>query len=347
MVAASDSVALFTGNEENDFRYLPSGILGYGLGSIGLGLFWQELLEYMGYPALVSIIPVICLMPLSLSFWLSYLVKIIKNPLEFMTDLSELPSHASIAAGIMTLANYAAVVYSLNQLLSNILWNLSAFLFVIHFGVYFWFRFQKREPFNSIFYPYIFVSLIGLGIYAAASKHQNLDIATASLMIGFPLLFIIMPIVIYRLSRFSKLPFPVTPTVTIIMAPTNLLLSGKLATYPHEQETATYMLYMFSLCLDCYGYLNVWRFLRKDILPTHSAMTFPLTITGVSALRMLKVTGFSYLRYWLPIVVVVGASVNSYLLFHAARKLVAGTWLRKTVDASEREIQLELPEMEM
>jgi exfoliative toxin A/B len=209
------------------------------------------------------------------------LIKIIMYPKEVKESLNN-PVVASVfptfSMAIMLLATYLkpyAGSLALGMWVIGIIIHLILMLsftknYVVNFNV------------NKVF-PSWFIVYVGIVVSSVTSPAFNMiHIGQIAFWFGFISYFILLPIVLYRVTKVKNIPEPALPTIVILSAPASLCLAGYMNAFQEKNLGIVYLLLALSQITYILILLTLPKLLKFKFYPSYSAFTFPLVISGIS-----------------------------------------------------------------
>ena len=162
---------------------------------------------------------------------------------------------------------------------------------IIHILLILWFTkkfvldFNIEKVFSSWFIVYV-------GIVFASVTGPVFGMANVGRVIfwfGFITYLVLLPVVIYRVIKFKKIPEEALPTLAIFAAPASLLLAGYMNSFKVKNMIMFWLLITLSIIMYSVVIIMLFKLLRLKFYPSYSGFTFPLVI---SAMAMKLVNGF-------------------------------------------------------
>lgn len=218
------------------------------------------------------------------------------------------------------LGGFATAIWAV-ALILQFAW-LSAFLY----------KYAIREFDIKNVYPSWFV--IGAGFVVgttSAPAHGTLEIARVLFILGLIGFYLTLPFFIYRMIKHFEVAEHVRPTLTIAMAPANLLLAGYLtllnAGMMPYSALILHPLMLLSVCGIIFMFCVTFKLMFGKFMQTFSGFTFPFVITA-TAITALSDRLFPWLSW--PALIAQAAAV-AVVLYVTARYLIYLTGqLKKT-----------------
>jgi len=133
-------------------------------------------------------------------------------------------------------------------------------------------------------YPSWFVAFVGIVTVSVTAPAMNArPIGQVAFYVGFALYFIVLGLVVYRLSRPIHIIEPLRLTTAIFTAPMSLCIVGYFNSFEERNEILIYTM----LCLAVISYIYVTvkmltTYLKIRFYPTYAAFTFPYVISATA-----------------------------------------------------------------
>ncbi len=261
------------------FRFVPTAQASLALAVVGLGLAWS-----LYFPSVGT-----WLRPLSAiagtflvgAVWLKYFFE----PKRFITELSD-PLYGSLMAPMtMTLFVLADYLAGYSTEIASLLWYPTLILH-IGMGITFFTLQAVKFRFKNI-YPSWFLYPVGaISGTLAGPALGHIDFAQSKALVCISIYFVMLPVVLYRLCFFGRLPFHARPTVAIMAAPVNLALAAYLVTYPNPDLILAGALGGVAITMTIFVYICYFYLLRLPFQPSIAAVTFPSVISAVAMARL-------------------------------------------------------------
>lgn len=264
-------------------RY-PIPIAGLILGLFALGNLVQsysaEARLALGVAALVLYVP--------------YLLKVIvlnvklREPLDNPVAASVFPT---FTMATMLLAGY---VKPYCPECANVIWyaGLAGHVLLI---VWFTMKFLLKNFAIKKVFPSWFIVYVGIAVASvSAPVTGQLAIGQYAFWFGFVTYICLLVIVCKRVFLVGEIPAPAMPTTVIFAAPASLLLAGYMVSFPEKEAWIVYLLFAMSVFFWLVGMMYFAKTFRAAFMPSHSAFTFPLVISGIATKMSMKFTGISW-----------------------------------------------------
>lgn len=256
----------------NEFlKKYPVPIVGLILGLAAAGNLVQSYGE--GYRNIFGVVSAILIVLM--------LGKIIKYPKDIAKSLDN-PVVASVfptlSMGIMLLSTYCT------PYLSSFAYAMWIIGIVLHIILILWFtkkfvlNFKIKQVFPSWFIVY--VGIVVASVTAPVYKMAN--VGQVAFWFGFVTYLILLPIVIYRVTKVKEMPEPTLPTIAIFAAPASLLLAGYMKSFETKNMTIVWFLMILSVLMYVSVIIMLFKLLKLKFYPSYSGFTFPLIISGIS-----------------------------------------------------------------
>ena len=293
----------------------PVGICGASLAFITLSNCW-------------SINGISFLKPLALIVAIiAVLVKILRMISHHETIWSELkdPILGSLYPTIdMVVFLIAASLLKSTPTFAKILW-LSCIIF--HGIIFILFIYLRSKDFNfKDMVPSWFVVFIGVAVGTVSSTGMGFpNIAKALFYFGFFWYTVMWPLMLYRIIRYPLNDNQLT-SIGIMGAPASLCLVAYLTAFQSYNSVIIIFLTLTSIFNICIVYSKLPNLLKKEFIPGHAALTFPLAISILAMYKMYnyaRTTGFVFSEIFKiigDIQIIVGTYVILYVLYNFGKR---------------------------
>lgn len=288
----------------NFLKRYPIPIAGLILGLFALGNLIQS------YSADVRL----ALGVIALILYVPYLLKILflnfklAEPLDNPVAASVFPT---FTMATMLLAGYIKPYCSE---CANIIWYaglIGHILLIIWFSMKFVLRnFAIKKVFPSWFIVYVGIAVASV----SAPVTDQLIIGQYAFWFAFVTYFCLLFIVCKRVFFVGEIPAPAMPTTVIFAAPASLLLAGYMVSFPEKVSWIVYLLLAFSIFFWVAGIIYFAKTFRGAFIPSHSAFTFPLVISGIATRMSAAFTGFSWQNTLCDIQTLIAAVIVLWVL---------------------------------
>lgn len=209
------------------------------------------------------------------------IAKIIVTPQSIGEGFSN-PVVASVmptfSMGLMILSTYLRV-YVPN--IAFIVWMLGisihSFL-IIAFTARYITKFNIKAVFPSYFVVYVGI-VVGS---VTAPVFNKMLVGQYIFWFGFISYLVLLPIVVYRYVKIKEIPEPASPTFIIFAAPSSLLLTGYLNSFPVKKPIVIYFLLALIIIMVTSALIKLAKLLKLQFYPSYSAFTFPFVITAIA-----------------------------------------------------------------
>ena len=104
------------------------------------------------------------------------------------------------------------------------------------------------------------------------------------------------------------------PTTVIFAAPASLLLAGYMVSFPEKKAWIVYLLLAMSMFFWALGMIYFAKTFRGAFMPSHSAFTFPLVISGIATKMSAQFTGFSWQGIFADVQTLIAAVIVLWVL---------------------------------
>ncbi|WP_119008883.1 TDT family transporter [Vibrio superstes] len=302
------------------FHHIPPSQAALALGLIGLGQAWALYIPDVGnvIRPYLALIGTLILIPVLLKYTL--------NPRLFIADIKH-PLSGSLMAP-MSMALLVLCDYLATEIpdIASVLWFASLGLHITMMVLFFGFQFANFKMVNIVpswfLYP---VGVISSTLAGSELGHTVFSQNMAMLCIG--IYFLMLPLVLYRLVFFGKLPRRARPTLAIMAAPINLTLAAYLVNFPEPDAILTGALAGIAITMTLLIYLCYINLLRLKFQPSIAAVTFPSVISAIAMSRL--TTWFELAHedwYWLHKFGMFELTIATLLVLWVSAGYVAMYW---------------------
>ena len=265
----------------NKVANMHIGIAGISLGFLSIS---STLVEYnilwLRYIALVFAI--VCLSLLA--------AKITLFPEKIKDELKD-PSLGCVYPTIfMTLMVISSFIAEFNLTIGRILWISAT---VMHFITFILFAVEMSKDFKlEKMLPSWFIPTVSIGLSAGTSKSMAMP-TTAKIFFcySFTMYLIVFPLMLYRLICKDKIDESKMATLMVIVAPTNVCLSGYFIIAPNPNPVFVGVLSIISYLSLFYGYYILPQLTKLPFSPSLASLTFPLAVNVVACQRLASYLG--------------------------------------------------------
>lgn len=250
---------------------LPMCGLILGLAALGNLLFIEG---YATSSAVFFVIALVMMVPV--------LLKIMITPRQVLADLKN-PIVASVAP-TFTMA-WMLICTFLKRLvpmfyLINWLWLMAVGL---HFILMLYFVMVHILPDKLKFaniYPSWFITFVGIGVISNTAKIFALTLGKIIIWVALALYFILLPVILKRISQYRQMKEGTWPLITILAAPGSLCLSGYLTVI--TDKSLPFIIFLVILSQTLYFAILYFfkTMLKVKFYPSYGAFTFPMVITA-------------------------------------------------------------------
>ncbi len=209
------------------------------------------------------------------------LAKIIIYPKKIAEDLNN-PVIASVfptlSMGIMLMATY---IKPLTPSLAFGIWVIGLVLHIVlilYFTIKYVFNFNIKKVFPSWYIVY--VGIVVGSVTAPAFEMTN--VGKILFWFGFISYLILLPIILYRITKVKEISEPALPTITILAAPASLCLAGYMNSFQNKNMFILWLLLALSQFTLLCVLIQLPKLLKLPFYPSYSAFTFPLVISALS-----------------------------------------------------------------
>lgn len=243
------------------------------LALLSLGNLLQDIHPYLRYSFGLIAVVLIILILLKVIAYTDEIKKDFENPVI-------LSSCGTFSMALMLLSTY---VLEFVPSFAYGIWIIGICLHIL-LMIYFTYRFIIRN-FNILnVYPSYWIVYIGITMGAITAHSHGLDeIGRICFIIGFTLMCITVPPVLYRYIRYPEIPDMNKPLTCIYTAIFSILIVG----YVNSAEiiSAEFLMILFILACICYifAFSKLIEYIHLDFYPSFSAFTFPFVISALAS----------------------------------------------------------------
>lgn len=257
----------------------PTPIAGLTLGMLGISAYWQ-IIFHNNYTThiitlITSILVILLISPL--------IIRLLIHPKTLVSDLQH-PTIGSVIPTLTMTLMMLSHLLGLNYYISVILWLVAIIIHVI-FLICFTYYNVKNFNFSNLI-PSWYVPPIGLVVACLTVPNANfLALAHVILWFGLIAYFIMLPVMLYRLSLGELIADEKKPTLAILAAPASLTLAGYLTISIHVNPLLVVALFGIAITMTLFVYLMLFHLLKLPFSPAYSAFTFPTAISATASLK--------------------------------------------------------------
>ncbi|MBQ7215447.1 MAG: hypothetical protein IJS39_05635 [Synergistaceae bacterium] len=194
-------------------------------------------------------------------------------------------------------------------------------LLIVWFTVKFVLRgFAIKKVFPSWFIVYVGIAVASV----SAPVVGRLDIGQYAFWFGLVTYVLLVVVVCRRVWGVGEIPAPALPTTVIFAAPASLLLAGYMVAFPEKDARMVYALLVCSVVFWAVGMVYLAKTCRGGFLPSHSAYTFPLVISGLAVKMSAGFTGLAWQVRFCDVQTVIAAAVVVWVLVGYVMFLFSG-----------------------
>lgn len=209
------------------------------------------------------------------------LAKIIIYPKKVAEDLNN-PVIASVfpalSMGIMLMATYIKPLFPSLAFGIWIIGLILHMILILYFTIKYVFNFNIKKVFPSWYIVY--VGIVVGSVTAPAFEMTN--VGKILFWFGFISYLILLPIILYRITKVKEIPEPALPTITILAAPASLCLAGYMNSFQNKNMFILWLLLALSQFTLLCVLIQLPKLLKLPFYPSYSAFTFPLVISALS-----------------------------------------------------------------
>ncbi len=209
------------------------------------------------------------------------LAKIIIYPKKVAEDLNN-PVIASVfpalSMGIMLMATYIKPLFPSLAFGIWIIGLILHMILILYFTIKYVFNFNIKKVFPSWYIVY--VGIVVGSVTAPAFEMTN--VGKILFWFGFISYLILLPIILYRITKVKEISEPALPTITILAAPASLCLAGYMNSFQNKNMFILWLLLALSQFTLLCVLIQLPKLLKLPFYPSYSAFTFPLVISALS-----------------------------------------------------------------
>ncbi len=216
---------------------------------------------------------------------------------------------AAFPMGLMLLSVYIKPLTNF----AFILWCFAIILHILFIAVFtkkYILKFDIKKVFPSYFVMY--VGIICGSVTSPAYQMQN--VGQILFWFGFISYLLLLPIMTYRVIVIKNMPKPSLPTKIIFSAPASLCLVGYMNAFTDKNPIIIYLLSALSITMLVYALIQLPKLLKLPFMPSYSAFTFPLVISGIAVTIMSKYFNNEILRIFSISMVFISSALVIYVL---------------------------------
>lgn len=257
----------------------PTPIAGLTLGMLGISAYWKIVFHnnYIAHIITLTSAFVATLLVLPL------ILRLFIHPKTLVADLQH-PTIGSVIPTLTMTLMMLSNLLSLHYYISVILWLVAI---IIHIIFLICFTYYNVKEFNfSNLIPSWYVPPIGIVVACLTVPSANfLALAHVILWFGLIAYFIMLPVMLYRLSVGELIADATKPTLAILAAPASLTLAGYLTISVHVNPLLVIALFGIAVTMTIGVYLMLLHLLKLPFSPAYSAFTFPTAISATASLK--------------------------------------------------------------
>ena len=191
--------------------------------------------------------------------------------------------------------------------------------------VWFTMKFVLRGFAVQKVFPSWFIVYVGIAVASvSAPVTGRLLIGQYAFWFGLVTYAVLLLVVCRRVWIVGGIPAPAMPTTVIFAAPASLLLAGYMVSFPEKDERIVLGLLVLSVFFWLVGMMYFLRTFRGAFMPSHSAFTFPLVISGIAVKMSLAFTGYAWQGMLCNAETVIAAVVVVWVLVRYVMYLFTG-----------------------
>jgi exfoliative toxin A/B len=256
----------------NLIRKIPLPISGLALALLSLGNLLQDIHPILRYTFAAIGVMILILIILKAVLYPQSIREDFKNPVI-------LSSSGTFSMSLMLLSTY---LLEITQGFAYTLWIFGIALHIM-LMIYFTYHFMIRNFDITAVYPSYWIVYIGITMGAITSHaHQVQEIGFLFFEVGFALMIVTLPLILYRYVRYPDMPDANKPLTCIYTALFSILIVGyinSVSTISNEFVTA---LYVISCIFYIFSIYKLITYRNLDFYPSFAAFTFPFVISALA-----------------------------------------------------------------
>lgn len=265
----------------------PIALYAIVMGISGLSLAWMKFQQLYQMDLIISNMLKLTASGVWIVLSLMYVVKFIKHQEVIKSELSnplKLNFFAAISIGLLLISS---AWYQSSPELSFYLWVIGCVLNLIFtlltMNIWLFKLDFKMEQVT----PAWFIPVVGnIIIPIVGVHHSDMDINWFFFSVGFISWAILMPIILYRLVFYDKLPEPLTPTLFILIAPPSVGCLAYMSLNGGEFDSICKILYFLSLFITMLLITGIIKFISLPFSLSSWAYSFPLASITISTFEI-------------------------------------------------------------
>ncbi|MFL2064277.1 TDT family transporter [Latilactobacillus sakei] len=252
-------------------NYVPLPMCGLILGLAALG----NLLFIEGYATSSAVFFVIALVMM-----VPVLLKIMITPRQVLADLEN--PVVALVARTFTMAWMLICTFLKRLVPMFYLWlmavGLHSILMLYSVVVHI---LPDKLKFANI-YPSWFITFVGIGVISNTAKIFALTLGKIMIWVALALYFILLPVILKRISQYRQMKEVTWPLITSLAAPGSLCLSGYLTMI--TDKSLPFIIFLVILSQTLYFAILYFfkTMLKVKFYPSYGTFTFPMVITATA-----------------------------------------------------------------
>ncbi len=268
---------IYLGGIIKNFRNLPVGLIGTGLGLCTLSNAYNTI--GLGW------VRILCMI-IGMVVWFVAMQKFIfhfdKVTEEYFENTVTATLYATISMLTMVLSSF---IVSYIPFLGKLLWLSGIFVQTTLIIMLFSLHIFKKKNLDVIL-PSWYVTLLGLLVSTAIGAEMGFpNLQKIIVIYGFIMYFSTIPFVVYRLFK-KDLPAPARYTKTILLAPISLIIVGYINVYDNKSQILVTILMIIYAITMVYVLKQTKSFMEDGFTPGYAALTFPHAISIIATLKL-------------------------------------------------------------
>ncbi|WP_153448443.1 TDT family transporter [Vibrio algicola] len=261
-------------------KNFPTPVAGLALGISAIGWCWENYAPHLGLIQNTT-------SAIALLLVCGVMAKFIRHPTKLFEELrhpivgSVLPTMCMALMAI----SYDLIHFHQLAITGRVVWYGAVILHLLFFISFTYHRCKGFKLKDMI--PSWFIPAIGpiLGCLANPGA-DTLWLANILLVLGVGSYFVLLPLLMYRLTFHERLQAAEVPTFAIMAAPSNLIIIGYLGVATAPMVNMLLMLSGVAILLNVVFYLSLVRLLKQPFSAGFSAYTFPLASGATAMFKM-------------------------------------------------------------
>lgn len=250
-------------------------------------------------------------------------LKVVLFPKKVWQELQN-PVIAAVSPTFTMAVMVASSLYMTTSQVWQMIWWCAV---VLHFALmlFFTYRFVLSEPLTlTKIYPSWFIMYIGMGVMPLTAGDQAPMLMTVVSYTCMAFLLVLLPPVILRIFVLRDIEQPALPLITILCAPTSLILAGILAHFSEPSPLLLLVALILAQVLYVVVLTQLPRLLRLPFYPSYAAFTFPLVISATALLQTYE--HFGYSNHFVTALIIIEATIATIMVGYVTVRYLQFLW---------------------